>query len=52
MMQEEEMESVRLRFLQFINAEVTKRIGLPPCKPDLKLVPPQNTQIFDLKRPS
>ena len=40
---------MRYRFLQFENAEVTKRIGLPPGKPDFKPVTPQNTQIFDLK---
>ena len=49
MIQEEDQESVRYRFLQFENAEVTKRIGLPPGKPDFKPVTPQNTQIFDLK---
>ena len=48
MIQKEEKESVRHRFLQFENAEVTKRI--PQGKPDFKLVPPQNTQIFDSKR--
>ena len=47
--QEKDYESVRYRFLQFENAEFTKSIGLPPCKPDFKLVTPQNTQIFDLK---
>ena len=30
MIQDEEMESVQHRFLQFKNAEVTKRIGLSP----------------------
>ena len=49
MIQEEEKESVRHRFLQFKNAEVTKCVGLAPGKPDLKLVPPQTTPIFDLK---
>ena len=52
MIQIEEKESVRHRFLQFENAEVTKRIRLPPGKPIFKLVPPQNTQIFDSKRPA
>ena len=50
MLQQEKKESVRHRFIQFENSEVTTRIGLPPGKPDFKLVPPQNTQVFDLKR--
>ena len=52
MSQEEEKESVRHRFLQFKNAEVTQRFGLPPGRQDFKLVPPQNTQVFDLKGPA
>ena len=52
MIQEEENEGVRHRFRQFKNAEVTKRFGVPLRKPDFKLVPPQNTQIFDSKRPA
>ena len=52
MIQKEEKKSVRHRFLQFENAGVTKRIGLHPGKPDFKVVPPQNTQILDLKRPA
>ena len=52
MIQEEEKKNVRHRFLQFENGEVTKRNGLPPGKSDFKLVPPQGTQLFDLKRPS
>ena len=49
---EEEKESVRHRFLQFKNAQVTKRTGLPPGKPDFKLVPQQDTQIFDQEGPA
>ena len=41
MIQEGEKESVRHRFLQFENAEVTNRIGPPPGKPDFKLIPPK-----------
>ena len=52
MIQEEEKESMRDRLLQFENAEITKRIGLLPSKPDFKPIPPKNTQIFDLKRPA
>ena len=52
LIQEEEKEIERHRFLQFGNAEVIKRIGLPPGKPDFKVAPPQNTQIIDLKRPA
>ena len=51
MKQEEERESVRHRFPPFENAGVTKRIGLSPGEPEFKLVPPQNTQVFDLERP-
>ena len=52
MIQEEDKESVQHRFLQFEKTEVNKRIGLPPGKPDFKILPPQNTQIFDSKRPA
>ena len=41
---------MRDRFLQFENADVTKRIGLLRGKPDMKPVAPQDTQIIDLKR--
>ena len=50
LIQEEEEESVRHRFLSLKTVEVTKHIRLPPIKPDFKLIPPQNTQILDLKR--
>ena len=52
MIQIEENESVRQSFPKFENAEFTKRIGLPCGKPDFKLNTPQNTQIFELKRPA
>ena len=39
MKQEEEKKTMWHRFLQFEKAEVTKRNGLPPGKPDFKLFP-------------
>ena len=51
-MQEQEKESVWYRFLLFENAEVIKRIGLPPGKPDFKIIPSQNTHLFNLKKNS
>ena len=39
MIQEEKKENMRHRFLQVEYSEVTKRIGLPPGKPDFELVP-------------
>ena len=44
MLQEEEKDSMQHHFVQFENAEVTTRIGLVQGKPDMKIVPPQNTQ--------
>ena len=49
MIQKEEKESMRHRFLQFENAEVTKCIRLLHKKPEMQSVPPQNTQTIDLK---
>ena len=50
MIQEEDEERMRYRFLQFENAEVTKRFGLPPGKPDFVNQLLHETQkIFDSK---
>ena len=49
MIRKEEKESMQRRFLQFKNAEVLKHTELLHGKPDMKPVPPQNTQIIDLK---
>ena len=38
MLIQEQKESVRHRFLQFENADVTKLFGFPPGKPDFRLV--------------
>ena len=52
MKQEEEKKNMQHRFLPFENAEVTKRTGLLPGKPDFKPGPLQYAQTFDLKRPT